>query len=72
MRRGAGARSDDVRGAAVIVAVQHGRRDAEADAARGHQARSGDIVVAMGPAEAMDSLEEQFSPAVRDGRRPRP
>jgi len=64
---GDGRTVDDVRGAAVIVAVHDGAGTLRPMPPGVTRLASGDIVVAMGPAEAMDSLEEQFSPAVRQG-----
>jgi voltage-gated potassium channel len=63
---GAGQTVDDVRGAAVIVAVREGDGTLKPMPPGVTKLASGDIVVAMGPAEAMDSLEQQFSPAVRE------
>ena len=63
---GAGQTVDDVRGAAVILAVRDGEGELRPMPPGVTKLASGDIVVAMGPAEAMHSLEEQFSPAVRE------
>ncbi len=62
---GAGRTVDDVRGTAVIVAVRDGGGTLKPMPPGVTELASGDIVVAMGPARAMDSLEAQFSPAPR-------
>jgi voltage-gated potassium channel len=57
---GAGRRIGDVRGTAAIVALRRSDGSIEPQPAGDHELQAGDVVVAMGPREAMDQLEEAF------------
>jgi voltage-gated potassium channel len=57
---GAGKRIGDVRGTASIVALRRTDGTIEPQPAGDRELEAGDVVVAMGPREAMDQLEETF------------
>lgn len=59
---GLGRTVDEVRGAAVIVALRREGGDLQPLPPGTTAFEDGDVVVAMGPAEAMDSLELEFAP----------
>jgi voltage-gated potassium channel len=62
---GAGRKIGDVRGTAAIVALRHADGTIEPQPAGDHELQAGDVVVAMGPREAMDQLEEAFEGQTR-------
>jgi voltage-gated potassium channel len=62
---GAGKRINDVRGTAEIVALRRTDGKIEPQPAGDRELQAGDVVVAMGSREAMDSLEETFEGPVR-------
>jgi voltage-gated potassium channel len=61
---GVGRAVDAVRGAAVIVTLRRGGGQLEPLPPGATIFEAGDVVVAMGPAEAMAHLEQEFTPAV--------
>ena len=64
---GVGRTVDEVRGAAVIVTLRRAGGSLQPLPPGATAFEGGDVVVAMGPAEAMTHLEDEFTPAAPEG-----